>query len=558
MVRWLILHALMLGAAAPQAAPAPAPAATALVVALRSAGTDPMLSRDWARWRPPVTALYVRHGNAPLWFSQRRLTMQGRWLLEQLLGAEKRGLIAEDYDGAWLASAILLAAASRTAFEDGRMAQLDLVLSVNAARLASDLRLGRVDPASVGHDLDITRDSFDVATAVDKLVSSADVRAELDSFEPRFTHYALMKTALAHYLGLARDPQLTRLPPPGRSVHAGEEYAGAPQLRRLLMTLGDLPESWDTAVQTNSALDASLAAALTHFQARHGLEADGVLGPATFRALTTPLAQRARQIMLSMERMRWLPSRLDSPPIIVNVPQFRLFAFRGTTDTARDILQMDVIVGADFAGRRTPVFAADMRYVVLNPYWDVPRAILVQELLPRIELDPEWATRNGYELVEAPGDEAIAVPATRESVRLLASGKLRLRQKPGPGNPLGRVKFMFPNRHNVYLHDTPGRALFSRARRAFSHGCIRVADPLGLLSHVLRGEAGWDEARVTAALQAGAPVRVNLSRPIRVYILYGTALVTEAGEVMFFEDLYGHDTRLAALLAARRTLHLAQ
>ena len=284
------------------------------------------------------------------------------------------------------------------------------------------------------------------------------------------------------------------------------------------------------------------------------LEPDGVLGPATFRALTVPLAHRVQQIELSLERVRWLPRTLNAPPIIVNIPQFRLFAFRTPQDFAKDILQMDVIVGANFQGRETPVFAANMLYVVLNPYWDVPFSIMKRELLPQIEADPDWVAKNGYEIVQGQGDDAKPLPVTDRNVRLLAQGQLRVRQAPGLANALGRVKFMFPNRHNVYLHDTPARALFKQSRRAFSHGCIRVSDPIALLNHVLRNDPRWTPEQIEQALLGPPARRVQLPHPIPVLIVYGTALATEGGETLFFEDIYAQDGKLIAILNARPPL----
>jgi murein L,D-transpeptidase YcbB/YkuD len=317
----------------------------------------------------------------------------------------------------------------------------------------------------------------------------------------------------------------------------------------LLIALGDLPE---TSTSTSAVLDSITAEGLSHFQKRMSLTPDGVLGRATYRALTVPLAQRAQQIVLSLERVRWLPRTLDAPPIIVNIPQFRLFAFRTPRDAARDILQMDVIVGATFEGRETPVFAADMTYVVLNPYWDVPASILKQELLPHLQVESDWAERNGYEIVAGPGDDAQVVPATPENIARLAAGKLRLRQVPGPENALGRIKFMLPNQHNVYLHDTPTQALFKENRRAFSHGCIRVADPMALLAHVLRNEPGWNAERMAAALAGPPATRIVLTQPIPVFIVYGTALATEAGDTLFFDDIYLQDAKLTRLLLRTR------
>jgi murein L,D-transpeptidase YcbB/YkuD len=212
---------------------------------------------------------------------------------------------------------------------------------------------------------------------------------------------------------------------------------------------------------------------------------------------------------------------------------------------------MNVIVGEACPARRTPVFGAEMRYVVLQPYWDVPRSILLKELLPDIRKKPGWLEAHDYEIVRGQGDDARPLAATPENIDLLARGTLRLRQKPGASNALGHVKFMLPNDHNVYLHDTPARDLFSRSRRAFSHGCIRVSDPMGLLAHVMRNDPTWTNERRDQALAVDTPTRVPLSRTIPVFILYGTALATEAGAVLFFDDLYRQDAPLRAKIAAR-------
>jgi murein L,D-transpeptidase YcbB/YkuD len=321
-----------------------------------------------------------------------------------------------------------------------------------------------------------------------------------------------------------------------------------------LRALGDLaPESLAPPREQANVLDAELSRALASFQSRHGLAADGVLGRGTFRALTVPLDRRVRQIELSLERLRWLPPRIGSPPIVVNIPQFELFAFRTTEDREDSLLAMDVIVGKSFPRNNTPVFAADMRYIVLRPYWDVPSSILRGELLPKIRVDPVWIERNSFEIVSGPGDDSPVVPATPENLDLLAAGRLRLRQKPGPGNSLGLVKFMFPNRYSVYLHGTPAQSLFAQARRDFSHGCVRVADPVALASFVLRDDPRWTRESLEAAMLAGGPTRIVLGVPVRVFLIYATALATERGRVLFFEDIYGHDARLERLLASRRS-----
>lgn len=259
-------------------------------------------------------------------------------------------------------------------------------------------------------------------------------------------------------------------------------------------------------------------------------------------------AANVRKIELTLERWRWLPT-FQTPPIIVNIPEFRLFAFRTTADRAADILQMDVIVGRTFPRTRTPVFVADMQSVILRPYWDVPRSILLREELPKIRANPTYLAAQHLEIVSGLGDSATPLPPTPVSVQALASGGARLRQQPGPDNALGLIKFDLPNRYDVYLHSTPARQLFLRQRRAFSHGCIRVSDPVGLAAYVLSDTPGdWTPARIRTAMEGTHTQRVWLHRPIRVIILYGTVLAKEDGEVLFFDDLYGQDRRLERLL----------
>lgn len=512
-----------------------------------------------ARWRIALLALVwsatslasaAHLGGTPVWFVEGHLSGAGAAFLEQLDSIEQRGLRRADYNCSALRG--LITAAARSA-DSEQLRRADAALSDMAARVASDLQRGRVSPRQLGYELDLPPEPFDRLGAIATLAGSSDVSVALDSFEPQLLHYKLLKGALGRYREIARHPEIAQLAPiPRKSVKPGDSYAGMQGLRELLVALGDLPASALPTLAMSTVLDAVTSRALAHFQSRVGLAADGVLGKKTYQALSVSPARRMEQIELTMERIRWLPRTLAAPPVIVNIPQFRLFAFRTTRDYADDILQMNVIVGATFDGRETPVFSAQMRYVVLNPYWDVPYAIMKREQLPEIESDSEWVARNHFQIVDGQGDDARPVPVTTENVRRLARGSLRLRQEPGPGNALGRMKFMFPNRHNVYLHDTPGRALFAATRRAFSHGCIRVADPMALLSHVLRDDPQWTTERIEHALAGPAATRITLPHPIPVFILYGTALATEAGDVLFFEDIYSQDARLARLLAMQR------
>jgi L,D-transpeptidase YcbB len=352
-------------------------------------------------------------------------------------------------------------------------------------------------------------------------------------------HFQLLERALVQYQDLARKPTLTQLPAlPRRAVRPGETYEGSASLRQLLTTVGDLP---DTAIaDSNEAalLDAPLVAALKRFQERHGLEQDGILGPATWRALTTPMTARARQIERTLARWRSLPANPHRRAIFINIPRFRLYAMNATDDREAALVQMDVVVGRDVEKLRTPVFSADLTHLIFRPYWDVPRSIALGEILPAARKDPTYLNRKGFELVSRAGG---IVASTADQLAALASGTLRVRQRPGQGNALGSVKFMLPNQNNVYLHDTPEKQLFSRSTRAFSHGCIRVSEPATLAQWLLSDDPAWTATRIAEAMDGDAPLQVNLPEPVRVYIVYGTAVAREDGTVLFLDDLYGLD-----------------
>jgi len=327
------------------------------------------------------------------------------------------------------------------------------------------------------------------------------------------------------------------------------------QLPRPALRYDQIVAELSTAPDVSSVI-ASLEPPFEHYKllknalARYRLLAAGKAAPTRAELLTAPYDQRIRQIELTLERWRWLPA-FNTPPIIVNIPQFRLFAFQSQRDLKAEILQMDVIVGRTFPKLRTPVFTADLKYVVFRPYWDVPYSITQKEMLPELRSKPDFWKKQRLELVSGQGDSAPVAPFTPHNLDELAAGRLRLRQQPGPDNALGLIKFMLPNSFNVYLHSTPASRLFSRPRRAFSHGCIRVSDPVALASHVLRNAAGsWTPEVIEAAMNGtDNAVRVNLKTPIRVLILYGTALATEDGAVLFFDDIYGHDRKLEQLLS---------
>jgi len=363
--------------------------------------------------------------------------------------------------------------------------------------------------------------------------------------EPPFAGYRHTLEALDRYLGLARQDDGQRLSVPAKAVEPGSEYDNIPRLTRLLRLLGDLPA--DAVVVDDSRLyDEPLVAAVKHFQERHGLDPDGRLGRQTFQQLNTPLSTRVEQLRLTLERWRWVPYLFNAPPIVVNIPEFRLRAYG---EDGQITLSMNVIVGKAYR-HQTPVFERDMKFVVFRPYWNVPPSIQRAEIVPAIRRDRKYIAKNRYEVITPQGSVVTDDEISDDVLAQLAAGKLMVRQKPGPSNALGLVKLMFPNEYNVYLHSTPAPQLFSQARRDFSHGCIRVEKPAELAAWVLRDNPGWALDRVREAMERGREnVQVNLTKPVPVLILYGTTVVDGQDQVHFFEDLYGYDASLEKVLA---------
>lgn len=430
--------------------------------------------------------------------------------------------------------------------------------AANLRRYVADLHYGRVDPAAAGHGLRTDRSRLDVEATVAQLLASDDVARDLAAVEPTFIHYHLLKAALARYRVLAQDVTLTELPPLPSGVttlRPGMPWTGAAALARLLQALGDWPTG--RAVPRGDVYSQTHASAVQRFQWRHLLAIDGTLGPATWRELTTPLSARVRTMELTLERWRWVPPHLHEAPIVVNIPEFRLFAWETPEDEETRLLKLEVIVGERYLNKHTPVFAGSLRYLVFRPYWDVPHSIAVKELLPKIRHDRGYLAREHLELVRGFGNRASRVPATAANLAAVVTGQLRLRQRPGADNALGLVKFMLPNPYNVYLHSTPAQALFAKPLRAFSHGCVRVQDAAKLATFLLRDNPEWNAERIAAAMadESTNSRIVPLAKPVPVYFVYATAMAARDG-LRFFPDVYGHDADLDRLLRNRSPVEL--
>jgi murein L,D-transpeptidase YcbB/YkuD len=364
----------------------------------------------------------------------------------------------------------------------------------------------------------------------------------VDDAAPAIPLYRRVMASLAHYRELARlHPAWPPLPAASGAVAVGDRYPGTALLRDRLQILGDL----DAGAAGADLYTEELAAALKRFQARHGLAEDGVLGPQSLRALAVPLAQRAAQLALTLERLRWLPPLPRGRTVAVNLPAYRLWAFDSSAGAEAAPLEMRIIVGTA-ARTPTPLFIGQLRYLEVNPYWNVPRSITLQEILPRLARDSAYLARNDMELVGAGGRVR---PAPDAAVAALRAGTARIRQRPGARNVLGALKFAMPNPMDIYLHSTSATELFDRSRRDLSHGCIRVERPIELAQFVLADPQAWNVAAIEATIRAGKTRTVPLRTPVPVVLFYATAVTERDGRVLFAEDIYGRDGPLLEALA---------
>lgn len=533
--------AALLCALAPTAARAQAPDA------VRAAAAAEASAERRAAVAADVRRAYA--DGALLWHDAAgRATPAAQALARALADADARGIPAAALD-AQPGGAVARAMAAAPAGDAGARARRDALLTARALRLAHALRFGRVAPTAVHAALRLPRDTADLVAVVRAMAAGgADATgARLDALEPSWAHYRALRAAYARYRALAADPDAAPVAP-ARTLRPGDTATVVPAMRRALAHLGDLADTVAASGGDSLRYDAALDAAVRRFQRRQGQAADGVIGPATRARLARPFGARVRQLALALERWRWLPRAFARPPIVVNVPAFRLYAFtRPGSDRERDLLTMDVVVG-DAYDHRTPVFTGAMRTVVFSPYWDIPPGITRKETLPAARRDLGYLQRQRLEIVSTASGAIL--PPTRASLDRVARGAARIRQRPGDDNALGRVKFLFPNEYAVYLHDTPAEAAFTRVRRDLSHGCIRLADPVALARHVLRDDPAWTDARIAEAMRGARPTTVTLAAPIPVLLVYQTVVVREDGTTFFHDDIYGHDRALERALAA--------
>jgi L,D-transpeptidase YcbB len=488
-----------------------------------------------------AAAVYSSLGDSLAWSAGNQPTPQAWQMIEELKHAEEKGLRPEDYEGQFWDGRIAIFSRSPACSEEERIA-FDVALTVSTLRFITHLHAGRVHAGDLRFALANDTKVLDAVEFLQaNLLRASDVRGAVESVEPQFLAYRRTVDALHNYLELVRKEDGEQLPASLESIRTGDSHPSLPQLRRRLQLLGNLDPSTGTG---DLVYDRGVESAVAHFQSRHGLDPNGTLDRDTLTQLNTPLRNRVLQLQLTLERWRWLPQTFTEPPVVVNIPEFRLYAIR---EDHRVALAMNVIAGRAYR-HETPVFTSAIRSVVVRPFWNVPLNIQREELLPELENDPGYLADHDFEIVDARDQTPVAVGDLAERNRKLHSGQWLLRQKPGPENSLGLLKFELPNRYDIYLHGTPAQELFAKSRRDFSHGCIRVENPIALVMWVLRNDPEWTEERIRSAMNGESTLRVSVKHPVPVWILYGTAVVREDGEVHFLKDIYGHDAALQKVL----------
>ena len=423
------------------------------------------------------------------------------------------------------------------------LADLEMLLTDSFLLCGSHLAHGQVNPESIQSEWFIKGRVEDLAAALEKGLADKDTPRALDSLRASHAVYAGLRKAFRDYGAVAAAGGWPEFPP-GPKLQKGDRDARVRLLRNTLAAMGDLDPSENG---DGLLFDDGLETALKTFQRRHGLEPDGVVGAETATALRIPARERVMQIRANLERWRWITSDLGERYILVNVADFRV----GVVEGGREVLSMPAVVGSAY--RRTPEFSGKMSHIEINPAWNVPPKLAREDILPKVRKNPGYLREKGFRVFEnwTEGAREIDPDDIDWSQVKAETLSYKFRQDPGPQNSLGRVKFIFPNKFDVYLHDTPERGLFSRAVRDFSSGCIRIERPVDLAEYALRENPDWSREKILAAIDSRETRGINLRNSLSVHLLYWTAWLADDGRVQFREDIYLRDAALHRALEER-------
>lgn len=498
------------------------------IVELRAAGSIEILGEKILA-APLLSEFYRRVDFEPVWKSNAAVTS----LLQAATGMASHGLDPADYHfNALLDMGPLLHASPDDA---GLIADLDILMTETLARIGYHMRFGKVNPENLGHNWNLSRDlaGRDPVAMMQEAIGYQVLMEFIEQTFPQSRYYEDLRKVLRDYRRIEDAGGWPEVPA-GAVMKPGEEDDRVPALRKRLVVTGDL----GGAPIGGQLFDDRLKAAVEIFQQRHGLEADGIVGKKTFEALNVPVGDRIDQIRVNLERVRWVFRDLDEEFLVTNIAGYRVHLMRG----GQPVWSARAQVGKPY--RKTPVFKADLQYLVFNPTWTVPPTILKKDVLPQIRKDPGYLARKNMVLLDRQGKTVD--PSTLDPEEL-QSGRFPyvVRQEPGPTNALGRIKFIFPNEHFVFLHDTPSKGLFDRTERAFSSGCIRVENPFELAERLLDDPDHWNQESIRQVLDSKKTRTVHLEEPLQVLLLYWTAFVERGAQrVHFLPDIYDRDQRV--------------
>jgi murein L,D-transpeptidase YcbB/YkuD len=478
--------------------------------------------------------IYEPRNYLPAWSNQRQIGE----LVTAIKATVADGLDPSDYHLELVESIYTDRLAGRQTSPEETAVQ-DLILTDSLARLGYHQLFGKVNPYTFDPHWNFSRELNDIdpAIAIQNAIDSPSLTEFLGNFFHRGWFYRKLQAALADYRQIAANGGWSSIPE-GPTLKPGASDRRLPVVARRLIITGDLAPRDN--IDKLTVYDETLQQAVRHFQGRHGLGIDAVIGPATLRALNVPVEKRVEQLEVNIERARWVLDDIEDDFVLVNIAGFRAYVFRDR----KVVWETKVQVGSAF--HQSPVFRDEIKYVVLNPTWTVPYSIATKEILPKIKRDPNYFATRDFDLKTHNG-KFIDPSSVNWGSITARNFPYWLVQRPGPNNALGRVKIMFPNKHAVYLHDTPSKALFGKAERAFSHGCIRVENPFDLAEQLLGGD-GWSQEKFQTVLDSKKTKTVLLSKPMQVLLLYWTAMVEPDGTVYFFNDVYERDERIAEAL----------
>ncbi|HEX7186115.1 MAG TPA: L,D-transpeptidase family protein [Thermoanaerobaculia bacterium] len=517
------------------------PAVSRMIQATVQTKTLPAAIRDQkehARAWEEMRRFYEKRQFQPAWLTAGGPRPQSEELIAAIDSMANEGLDPRRYQKTKLEALLREIEEGDRSLEDPEtqrlLAHADMHLTYTFLTMATHLATGRQQPGTLRIDWYTKPRNVDLDVRLEKaLTQEGEVRKALHAYAPPSPEYARLRDALARYRQIAQSGGWPALPS-GSELKPGARGEAVRRLRARLAAEGDLasapkPENGQAQPSGSDLYDPAVAQAVQRFQQRHGLEPTGKVGDETLEELNVPVERRIQQIQVNLERWRWLPADLGKRYIKVNIPEFRM----ELVENGRPVLGMRVIVGKAQQSR-TPAFSDKMEYIELNPWWNIPTGIAEEEILPK---GPGYLASSNIEVVQE-------------------GSTTRLRQRPGPGNPLGQIKFMFPNDFDIYLHDTPADHLFAETERDFSHGCIRLEKPVTLAEYLLRNDPDWPPLKLREAIVSGENRTVTLPKPLPVHLLYFTAWVDEDGTVQLHRDVYGHDAKLAAVLQSEPVVEL--